>query len=165
MLLNTMLVAAGALALTSGAALAQSAVPPTSPHLATDPFTYKSDKDLESIAIKPGVAGLTLGTLSDHENYYVLVVGRTETGEPEFHAHWIDFGIVQEGQGGLVYGGTDAGSRDTGNGELRGGAISGGVVRDLNPGDYFEIPAGQWHQITLKPATKEFRYVVVKVRQ
>jgi mannose-6-phosphate isomerase-like protein (cupin superfamily) len=162
--LNTMLVAAGALALTTATALAQSAVLP-SPHMATDPFTYRSDKDLEGMAIKPGVASPTLGTLSDHENYYVLLVGRTETGEPEFHAHWIDYGIVQEGQGGLVYGGIDTGSRDTGNGELRGGTISGGVTRDLNPGDYFEIPAGQWHQITLKPTTKAFRYIVVKVRQ
>ena len=164
MLLKTMLFAAGALAFTATGALAQSAAAP-SPHSATDPFTYKSDKDLEGMAIKPGVAGPTLGTLSDHENYYVLLVGRTETGEPEFHAHWIDYGIVQEGRGSLVYGGTDTGSRDTGNGELRGGTISGGVTRDLDPGDYFEIPASQWHQITLKSGTKAFRYIVVKVRQ
>lgn len=164
MLLKTMFVAAGALALPTVVALAQGTAPP-SPHSATDPFTYKSDRDLEDMAIKPGVAGPTLGMLSDHENYYVLLVGRTETGEPEFHAHWIDYGIVQEGQGSLVYGGTDTNSRDTGNGELRGGTISGGVTHDLHPGDYFEIPAGQWHQITLKPGTKAFRYIVVKVRQ
>ncbi len=163
MLSRILLMSAGALALTA-AAFAQTPVP-SSPHMAADPFTFKSDKELEGIAIKPGVPGPVLGMLSDHENYYVEVVGRTVSGEPEFHAHWIDYGIVQEGQGGLVFGGIDTGSRDTGNGELRGGTITGGVTRDLGPGDYFEIPAGQWHQVTLKPGTGAFRYMIVKVRQ
>ena len=148
----------------ASAAFAQTPLP-TSPHMATDPFTFKSDKELDGMAIKPGSPGPVLGMLSDHENYYVEVVGRTVSGEPEFHAHWIDYGIVQEGQGALVFGGTDSGWRDTGNGELRGGMITGGVTRDLFPGDYFEIPAGQWHQVTLKPGTKAFRYMIVKVRQ
>jgi quercetin dioxygenase-like cupin family protein len=36
---------------------------------------------------------------------------------------------------------------------------------DLHPGDYFEMPAGVWHQISLKPGTTAFRYMVIKIRQ
>ncbi|HTT04054.1 MAG TPA: hypothetical protein VMF64_02105 [Steroidobacteraceae bacterium] len=160
-----MLATVGALAVGAVAVPSADSAAPTSPHLAADSFTFKSNKDLEDVAIRPGVAGASLGVLSDHENYFVEVVGRTQTGEPEFHAHWIDYAVVQEGHGSLLYGGTDTGSRDIGNGESRGGTISGGASRDLNPGDYFEMPAGEWHQIILKPGTKAFRYLVVKIRQ
>ena len=87
MLSKIVVISAGALALT-GAAFAQTPVPP-SPHTAADPFTFMSDKELEEIAIKPGMSGPVLGMLSDHENYYVEVVGRTVSGEPEFHTLWI----------------------------------------------------------------------------
>lgn len=163
--MKTMLAATAALAVGATAAPVADSAASTSLHLATDPFTFRSDKELENIVIRPGVAGPSLSVLSDHENYFIEVVGRTQTGEPELHAHWIDYAVVQEGHGSLLYGGTDSGSRDTGNGELRGGTISGGVTRDLNPGDYFEMPAGQWHQVILKPGTKAFRYLVVKIRQ
>ena len=73
--------------------------------------------------------------------------------------------IVQKGEGTLTYGGTDSGSRDTGGGELRGGTISGGKTMDIKAGDYFQMPAGVWHQISLKAGTNSFRYFVIKARQ
>lgn len=162
MSLKTMLGTAGTLCLIPLAVFAQA---PPSPHLATEPFVFKSGKELEDMTTKPGAPSPVTSILSDHENYYVQAVARTQSGEPEFHTHWIDYGVVQEGQGNLIFGGSDTGSRDTGSGELRGGAMSGSVTRDLNPGDYFEIPAGQWHQMTLKPGTKVLRVLVMKVRQ
>ena len=146
-------------------AAAAGAQPPANGHAApAEPFTFKGDAELQAMAIKPGAA-ITLGMLSDHENYYVQVAGRTTNGEPEFHPHWIDYVVVQKGEGTLTWGGTNSGARDTGGGELRGGAIVGGMSRDLHPGDYFEMPAGVWHQILLKPGTSAFRYMVVKIRQ
>jgi hypothetical protein len=131
---------------------------------APEPFTFHSDNDLGALSAKPGVSPV-LGMLSDHENYYVEVVGRTRSGEPEFHPHWIDYIVIQHGDGTLTYGGTDTGSRDTGGGERRGGTISGGTSRDIHAGDYFEVPAGVWHQIALKPGTNSFRYMVIKIRR
>jgi mannose-6-phosphate isomerase-like protein (cupin superfamily) len=161
------LLAAGALALCASGAFSSAvwAQAAANGHAAPpEPFTYKSDGDLGVLAAKPGVSPV-LAMLSDHENYFVEVVGRTKTGEPEFHAHWIDYVIVQHGEGALTYGGIDTSSRDTGAGELRGGTISGGTTIDIHPGDYFQVPAGLWHQIALKPGTTSFRYYVVKIRQ
>ena len=153
--------AAGILALSASATFAQAsgghAAPP-------EPFTYHSDSDLQALAIKPGAAP-TIKMLSDHENYFVEVVGRTQSGEPEFHSHWIDYIIVQRGDGTLTYGHMNTGAKDSGHGEMRGGKITDGKSIDLHPGDYFEVPAGLWHQIALKPGTTAFRYMVVKIRQ
>jgi quercetin dioxygenase-like cupin family protein len=160
MLLKTLLPAA-ALALSATAVSAQA---PSNGHAAPpEPFTFRSDSDLAAMSVKPNKTPV-LGVLSDHENYFVEVVGRTKSGEPEFHSHWIDYIVIQKGQGRLTYGGTDTGSKDTGNGERRGGTIAGGTSRDIHPGDYFEVPAGTWHQIALKPGTTSFRYMVVKIR-
>ncbi|HEX3753546.1 MAG TPA: hypothetical protein VHV26_00585 [Rhizomicrobium sp.] len=151
--------AAGMLALSVSAALAQAAGGHAAP---PEPFIYHSDGDLQGMTSKPTL-GPVLSVLSDHENYFVEVVGRTKSGEPEFHSHWIDYIIVQHGEGTLTYGGTDTGA--TGHGEMRGGTINGGKSMDLHPGDYFEMPAGVWHQISLKPGTTAFRYMVIKIRQ
>ena len=160
-MLSKLLAAASLLAIPA-AALAQSA--PNGHAAPPEPFIYKSDGDLQGMATKPGVTPV-LAMLSDHENYFVEVVGRTASGEPEFHPHWIDYVVVQKGEGTLTYGGTNTGSRDTGGGELRGGTIIGGKSMDIHPGDYFEMPSGVWHRIALKPGTTSFRYMVIKIRQ
>lgn len=157
------LFAAALLAASSVLAQAQTAPPPkiqTPP----EPFNFQSDADLHGHVIKPGTP-LILHVLSDHEDYLVEVVGRTTSGVPELHPHFIDFAVVQEGEGTLTWGGTNTTSRDTGGGELRGGTIVGGQTRDLKPGDYIQMPAGVWHQFTLKPGVNAFRYLIVKARQ
>jgi mannose-6-phosphate isomerase-like protein (cupin superfamily) len=157
------LIAAAVLAASTSLAMAQTATPPKS-QAPQDPFNFQTNDELHNHVIKPNTP-LQLHVLSDHEDYLVEVVGRTTSGVPELHPHFIDYAIIQEGEGTLTWGGTNTTSRDTGGGELRGGTIVGGQTRDIKPGDYIQMPAGVWHQFTLKPGVTAFRYFVIKTRQ
>jgi beta-galactosidase beta subunit len=142
----------------AGAAQAQTtghAMPP-------DAFHHFTDKDLAGLAA--GKGSLTLATLADHENHYVLVAGRTGPGEVEVHEHWIDYMAIQQGEAEFTFGGTAAGMRDTGPGERRGGTITGGTVVSLHPGDFVVVPAGQPHLTMVKSGTV-FRAIVFKIRE
>src|SRR3569623_2606617 len=107
------------LAGTAGAQGSGHAAPP-------DPFRVFSDKDLAGLA--SGKTALTLSTLVDHENHYVLIAGRTGPGEVEVHEHWIDYMAIQQGEAEFTYGGSLNGARDTSPGEKRGGTNSVGTV-------------------------------------
>jgi len=126
-----------------------------------DTFHVFSDKDLTGLAA--GKSALTLSTLVDHENHYVLVAGRTGPGEVEVHEHWIDYMAIQQGEAEFTFGGTASGMRDTGPGEKRGGTLTGGTVVTIRPGDFIVVPAGQPHLTMIKPGTT-FRAIVFKVR-
>ena len=142
--------------------LARPAAGQVSGHAAPpEDFQYRGDADLAALVAKPGA--LTLSVLSDHENYYVQVAGRTGPGEVEVHRHWIDYMAIQHGEAIFTYGGTVSGARDTGNGEQRGGTITGGNTIALHPGDFVMVPAGQPHLTVLQPGTL-FRALVFKVR-
>src|SRR3569833_63351 len=131
-------------------------------HAATpDPFRVFSYKDLAGLA--SGKGALTLSTLVDHENHYVLIAGRTGPGEVEVHEHWIDYMAIQQGEAEFTFGGSLSGARDTGPGEKRGGTITGGAVVTLHPGDFLVVPAGQPHLTMIKPGSS-FRAIVFKVR-
>jgi mannose-6-phosphate isomerase-like protein (cupin superfamily) len=119
------------------------------------------DKDLAGLV--SGKGALTLATLSDHENFYVLAAGRTGPGEVEVHEHWIDYMVIQQGEADFTYGGTLSGARDTAPGEKRGGAITGGTVVTIRPGDFLVVPAGQPHLTMIKPGSN-FRAIVFKIR-
>jgi len=153
-----LLLGAGMAACLAGAVNAQTtghAIPP-------DPFRVFGDKELTTLSSGKGV--LTLGTLVDHENHYVLIAGRTGPGEVEVHEHWIDYMVIQQGEADFTFGGTVTGMRDTGPGEKRGGSISGGTVVAIKPGDFLVVPAGQPHLTMIKPGSN-FRAIVFKVRQ
>jgi len=141
----------------TGAAGAQGAGHAASP----DPFKVFSDKDLAGLA--SGKGALTLSTLVDHENHYVLIAGRTGPGEVEVHEHWIDYMAIQQGEAEFTFGGSLTGARDTGPGEKRGGAITGGTVVTIKAGDFLVVPAGQPHLTMVKPGSN-FRAIVFKVR-
>jgi mannose-6-phosphate isomerase-like protein (cupin superfamily) len=126
-----------------------------------DPFRVFSDQELAKLS--SGKGALTLSTLVDHENHYVLVAGRTGPGEVEVHEHWIDYMAIQQGEAEFTFGGTATGMRDTGPGEKRGGAIAGGTVVTIKPGDFLVVPAGQPHLTQIKPGSN-FRAIVFKVR-
>ena len=126
-----------------------------------DPFKVFSDKDLAGLA--SGKGALTLSTLVDHENHYVLVAGRTGPGEVEVHEHWIDYMAIQQGEAEFTFGGTAAGMRDTGPGEKRGGTLTGGTVVTIKPGDFIVVPAGQPH-LTMVKSGSNFRAIIIKVR-
>jgi len=141
-----------------GAAQAQ-----TTPH-ATPPDAFRVFNDKELATLSSGKGPLVLSTLSDHENFYVLVAGRTGPGEVEVHEHWIDYMEIQQGEADFTFGGTATGMRDTGPGEKRGGTITGGTVVTLRPGDFLMVPAGQPHLTMIKPGST-FRAIVFKVRE
>ena len=126
-----------------------------------DSFRLFSDKELAGLA--SGKGALTLATLVDHENHYVLIAGRSGPGEVEVHEHWIDYMAIQQGEADFTFGGTLRGARDTGPGEKRGGAITGGTVVTIKPGDFLVVPAGQPHLTMIKPGSN-FRAIVFKVR-
>ena len=134
------------------------------PH-ATPPDAFRkfSDSDLAALA-SSSKGPLTLATLTDHENFYVLVAGRSGPGEVELHEHWIDYMAIQEGEAEFTAGGTATGMRDTGPGERRGGTITGGTVVTLRPGDFVMVPASQPHLTMIKPGSV-FRAIVFKVRE
>jgi mannose-6-phosphate isomerase-like protein (cupin superfamily) len=127
-----------------------------------DAFHVFSDKDLAGLSA--GKGALTLSTLVDHENHYVLIAGRTGAGEVEVHEHWIDYMAIQQGEAEFTFGGTASGMRDTGPGEKRGGTITGGTVVTIKPGDFVVVPAGQPH-LTMVKTGSSFRAIVFKVRE
>ena len=143
----------------AGAALAQTAA--TGHATPPDAFHVFGDKDLAGLA--SGKTALTLSTLVDHENHYVLVAGRTGPGEVEVHEHWIDYMAIQQGEAEFTFGGMAAGMRDTGPGEKRGGTITGGTVVTIKPGDFIVVPAGQPH-LTMVKSGSNFRAIIIKVR-
>jgi len=142
----------------SGAAQAQ-----TAPH-ATPPDAFRHFSDAELAKLSSGKGTLTLSTLSDHQNYYVLVAGRTGAGEVEVHEHWIDYMAIQQGEAEFTFGGTATGTHDTAPGEKRGGVITGGTVVTVRPGDFLVVPAGQPHLTMIKPGAA-FRAIVFKMRK
>src|SRR5262245_53152994 len=136
------LIAGGVAALLAVSANAQTITPATAPatgHAApSDPFRVFNDQELAKLST--GKGALTLSTLVDHENHFVLIAGRTGPGEVEVHEHWIDYMAIQQGEAEFTFGGTTTGMRDTGPGEKRGGAITGGTVVTIKPGDFLVVP-------------------------
>ena len=133
------------------------------PH-STPPDAFRHFSDSELAKLSTGKGPLTLSTLADHQNYYVLVAGRTGPGEVEVHEHWIDYMAIQQGEAEFTSGGTVTGMRDTAPGERRGGTITGGTVVTVKAGDFLMVPAGQPHVTMIKPGSN-FRALVIKVRE
>ena len=129
---------------------------------APDAFRHIPDAELAKLSAGPGA--LTLATLADHENFYVLVAGRTGPGEVEVHEHWGDYMVIQQGEAEFTSGGTVSGARQTAPGERRGGAITGGKTVTIKTGDVLMVPAGEPHVTMIKPGSP-FRAIVFKVRE
>ena len=153
---------AGFLGIGLAVCLSGSSQAQTAPH-ATPPDAFRLISDAELAKLSTGKGALTLATLTDHQNFYVLVAGRTGPGEVEVHEHWIDYMAIQQGEAEFTFGGTLSGARDTGPGEKRGGTITGGTVVTIRPGDFLVVPAGQPHLTMIKPGSN-FRAIVFKVR-
>ena len=156
-----LLIAGGIAALLATSAIAQTTAPATGHAAPPDPFRVFSDQELAKLSSGKGV--LTLSTLVDRENHYVLIAGRTGPGEVEVHEHWIDYMAIQQGEAEFTSGGTVTGMRDTAPGEKRGGTITGGTVVSLKAGDFLMVPAGQPHLTMIKPGSN-FRAIVFQVR-
>ena len=155
-----LLMAGAAAACLAGTANAQ----PAATGHAAPPDAFRVFADQELAKLSSGKGALTLSTLVDRQNHYVLVAGRTGPGEVEVHEHWIDYMAIQQGEADFTFGGTATGMHDTGPGEKRGGAITGGTVVTIKPGDFIVVPAGQPH-LTMIKGSGPFRAVIVKVRE
>src|SRR5689334_5465456 len=99
-----LLITGGIAALLATSALAQTPAPATGHAAPPDPFRVFGDKELATLSY--GKGALTLSTLVDHENHYVLIAGRTGPGEVEVHEHWIDYMAIQQGEAEFTFGGT-----------------------------------------------------------
>ncbi|HKQ10430.1 MAG TPA: hypothetical protein VJS85_04510 [Rhizomicrobium sp.] len=154
----TSLLAVGLVLCSAGTGQAQ-----TAPH-DTPPDAFRHFSDAELAKLSTGKGPVTPSFLSDHQNHYMLVVGRTGPGEAEVHEHWTDYMVIQQGEAEFTSGGTVTGMRETGPGEKRGGTITGGTVVSLKPGDFLMVPAGRPHLTMIKPGSK-FRAIVFKVRE
>jgi mannose-6-phosphate isomerase-like protein (cupin superfamily) len=92
--------------------------------------------------------------------HYVLLVGRTKTGEAEEHAEWGDEMVVQEGKVTVVVGGTMDGKYEQATkGEFRGTGVTGGKEYPLGPGEMMYIPAGIPHWVKVQGTEPMFMFV------
>jgi mannose-6-phosphate isomerase-like protein (cupin superfamily) len=144
------------------AALAQAAAAQPAHTAAPDAFRHIPDAELARLSAGPGA--LTLATLVDHENFYVLVAGRSGPGEVEVHEHWADYMAIQQGEAEFTSGGTVSGTRQTAPGERRGGTITAGKTVTLKAGDFLMVPAGEPHLTMIKPGSP-FRVIVFKIKE
>ena len=146
--------------LTASAGLAQSVAMHATP---PEPFKYLSAKEVVALTDKPG-AGSKTDIVSDHENYFVEYVTRSDAGNVvEVHDHWTDYFHILAGEGTLTYGGTLSDAKPSAPGEIRGGTITGGKTQALHAGDFVQIPPGTPHLI-VAPAGGKISYVVFKGR-
>jgi quercetin dioxygenase-like cupin family protein len=146
--------------LCASAALAQAPAMHAAP---PEGVKYLSAKEVTALTDKPG-PGAKTDIISDHENYFVEYVTRSDTGNVvEVHAHWTDYFQILSGEATLTYGGTVTDPKDAGPGEIRGGSITGGKTQLLHAGDYLQIPPGTPHLLT-PPAGGKITYVVFKGR-
>jgi quercetin dioxygenase-like cupin family protein len=156
-------VAPGAIAQPAPAATTTTA-PATMRGKPPEEFKFMTQADVAKAAFRPGPVNSTV--VSDHENYWIEFVKRSDTGNRvEAHNHWVDYITVLAGEGTLTYGGTVANPNMTNPNEPRGETtMTGGTTILLHPGDYLVLPAGMWHIFGGTPG-KTLSYVIFKARQ
>jgi len=147
-----------------GAALAQAPSPPGALYLPAAKLKGYAASLKAKIAAASGKAMSANEPLGNRGNYTFQIIRRDESGEPEIHEAWNDIHIVQEGEGGVIYGGKIEGGRQTAPGEIRGGKIVGGTTQKLGPGDVVDIPAGVPHQTTVEKG-KSYTVLIFKVEK
>lgn len=115
---------------------------------------------------KKAVGGSYSETLKDYGNHKTMLAARVSTGTPEYHAEWVDFFVVLEGEVTMVVGGKlkDEKPVEGKPGELTGSGIEGGTKVLLKKGDVFHLDAKTPHQAVLAPG-KTLLYYVIKVKQ
>ncbi|WP_448659079.1 cupin domain-containing protein [Sphingomonas sp. CJ99] len=87
--------------------------------------------------------------LKDGEQVAAIEIWR-KPGNPAVHPTEAEYGIVLEGEGELLSGGTMADAAVTNPTLVEGSRIDGGTRRDLKPGDVFLIPATVPHWFGVK---------------
>src|ERR1051326_613452 len=90
------------------------------------------------------VSTVLIGAQTD--NYYLMVVQRSEQGEAEKHANFDDLFIVRRGTAEVIVGGEKVSPKEATPGEWRARSIKGGRPIKLAAGDTLRIPCGTPHQ-------------------
>jgi mannose-6-phosphate isomerase-like protein (cupin superfamily) len=107
--------------------------------------------------------GMTVLTSADEQTTY-LIVRRTTSSQPEWHARWDDLVIVRSGAGVIVFGDSLVGSTLRAPGERRGGTFTRNYQIVVRPGDIVRIPAAVPHAFVV--AGKEpLEFLLVKTRR
>jgi len=88
--------------------------------------------------------GMTVLTSADEQTTYLLV-RRTTSSQPEWHARWDDLVLVRSGAGVIVFGDSLVGSTLRAPGERRGGTFLKNYQIVVRPGDIVRIPAAVPH--------------------
>jgi quercetin dioxygenase-like cupin family protein len=87
--------------------------------------------------------------LKDGEQVAAIEIWR-KPGKPAVHPTEAEYGIVLQGEGELLSGGTMADAAATNPNLIQGSRIDGGTRRALKPGDAFLIPANVPHWFGVK---------------
>ena len=107
--------------------------------------------------------GMTVLTSADEQTTY-LVVRRTTSSQPEWHARWDDFVIIRSGTGVIVFGDSLVGSTLRAPGERRGGTFTRNYQIVVRPGDIVRIPAAVPHAFVVT-GKEPLEFLLIKTRR
>jgi mannose-6-phosphate isomerase-like protein (cupin superfamily) len=107
--------------------------------------------------------GSTVLTSADERTTYLLV-RRTTSSQPEWHARWDDIVVVRSGSGVIVFGDSLVGSTLRAPGERRGGHFTKNYQIVVRGGDLVRIPAAVPHAFIVS-GTEPLEYLVIKTRR
>jgi len=123
-------------------------------------------KDLDEKVMwlaRGGYVGMNVLTSADEQTTY-LIVRRTTSSQPEWHARWDDIVFIRSGTGTILFGDSLRGSTLRAPGERRGGTFINSYPIVVKAGDVVRIPAAVPHAFVLS-SPEPLEYLVVKVRR
>jgi len=120
------------------------------------------DKKVDWLA-RGHYVGMTVLTSADEQTTY-LIVRRTTSSQPEWHARWDDLVIVRNGAGVIVFGDSLVGSTLRAPGERRGGTFVTNYQIVVRRGDIVRIPAAVPHAFVVT-GKEPLEFLLVKTRR
>jgi len=120
------------------------------------------DKKVDWLA-RGHYVGMTVLTSADEQTTY-LIVRRTTSSQPEWHARWDDFVIVRSGAGVIVFGDSLVGSTLRAPGERRGGRFTTNYQIVVRAGDVVRIPAAVPHAFVVT-GKEPLEFLLIKTRR
>jgi mannose-6-phosphate isomerase-like protein (cupin superfamily) len=144
-----------AVALALALALALPAGPSALRAQAADPTAFASAADVRAAVrsmlrdMKPGQTFSWRPLVRGGSAVAALEIWK-KPGKPAVHPSEAEYGIVVEGAGTMISGGTLVDAHETNANLVEGSRIEGGASRTLHEGDVFLVPAGtpHWFGIT-----------------
>ncbi len=119
---------------------------------------------LTMLAAQTAESGSAGFKLADYGSHRVQISVRTLSGGAEFHPHFDDVMIVQQGTATLITGGSIIEPKLDSDGEMNGTGIRGGKSQTISAGDVVTVNAGVPHQLII-PAGTVYSALVIKVKE